>query len=340
MPERSLHSGLRKPAILSIILSCVLLIGAGPWFGQVPDRYKQVRRYWRALTGSLTPRKQFDFVGKLDATTKGKAAIALQMKELWSGHQFVIANGSIKTSGQMTALVTGSTLPHKLRMQMRRLSSTDKPLTTKAFDILVGSDGKIAPQSFPLTVWFLVDYKETLEFSIAPLDANLPAGTLTLTVSLNPPSWLVPEESLGDTPADSPATAQKVQYTYAGYPAGAKKGQAIGHVVLNPIAGSAFTAVGKLAVKGKIVPDSGEALPSKLRAVLKHIDSTGRLLSTDKFDIKIQTAGNIASQSFPFSTVNAGGVKESWDVSFVPIDRDLPDCELNLVAAFTATVGP
>lgn len=308
------------------------------WQGAPPPGYKKVQRYWRSLYGAVTPTKQLSIARTVEATKKGQAAIAFSLKELWSDSQFVMVAAKLGVSGRITPVAAGAALPKKLRIQMRHLSASGTPKTTKTFDAVVSTDGTIASQSFSFSTMILVNYKESIELSAIPLDKNLPASTVELTVGLNSARPWEPVV-MPEPPSGPAAKTGKIEYVYGGYPAALTKGQLVGRFTVSSGTTAGLELTGKLAVKGKITPDAGEPLPTKLRAQVKHLDAAGKLLRTDKFDVVVKSNGTISSQSFNLTTANATGIKETLEFGFMPLDRDLPDCELSATVTFTSTVN-
>ena len=336
--QRSQFGPKRIAGILALVVfGCVMLANGFCRYDSTPEGLKQVRRFWKSLTGTITPNKQVRLVTKIDATPEGTQAIAFQLRELWSGHQLVIANDTLWVSGRFIPVTNGADLPMFMRLEISHLSSSGEPLTTKTLNLWLAWDGAI-DQPIHLSDWFLVDYKEYLAFSLTPIYGDLPACNVDLTFSASS-RFSTQAEGEADVRKVRSAATPRVVYTYAGYPAGVKKGQVCGHVVIAPLAGSALTMAGKMVVSGKIVPDGAAPLPTKIKAVIKHTDSSGNILATDRFGVHINADGTIPSQSFPFTTINAQGIKEWLNISFVPVDQDLPDNELKVVVSFMSTSG-
>ncbi|HET6267103.1 MAG TPA: hypothetical protein VFG11_05235, partial [Acidobacteriota bacterium] len=79
--------------------------------------------------------------------------------------------------------------------------------------------------------------------------------------------------------------------------------------------------------------------PTKLRMIIKHLDPAGKLLSTDTLDINVQANGTIPLQTYPFTTLNTLGVKETLVLSAFSVDKDFPICGVSFTITYVASPG-
>lgn len=96
--------------------------------------------------------------------------------------------------------------------------------------------------------------------------------------------------------------------------------------------------LGRLAIKGKITPTTaGAAVPRKMNLIQRHRSATNQILSTNTFSFNVNADGTIPPQSFAVTLFEVYSLKESQEITVVPVDANLPACRFNLKT--THTIG-
>jgi hypothetical protein len=101
-----------------------------------------------------------------------------------------------------------------------------------------------------------------------------------------------------------------------------------------------FTLNGTMKVSGKIIPFDPEPIPTTLMTTVKHKNAkSGQVLSTENFTVKVQPNGQLAPQSFAFTTLNATGTAESLEITVKPVDKPFPYSLVNGKITYTSGVN-
>jgi len=326
--------------LVPLALAALSLFILGCTLSECPLVMK-LARYWRSRAHAVPGKQQIAYQGPLDAAAKGRPSVDLRLEQLFPDCALVFSRGTYQFSGRLTAETAGAVLPKKLRFQTVSHKAGGQTIATRYYDVTVQSDGTIPLQSFAYSKLDMINYGESADLTIIPVDAPLPACTSNLTVTFLPgkASAVDPtlEEDPGLTEDSSLPNVTKLQATFSDYTWGGPKGKVLGHLLLIPIKGRMLSVNGKVVLKGKLTRDSAtKPFPSKIKGIVKHLDSKGTLLSTDTFMVTVQPDGTIRSQAFRVSTLKSG-VKESLDLYFMFVDKDLPPGTIEVTAVFTAS---
>jgi hypothetical protein len=205
--------------------------------------------------------------------------------------------------------------------------------------VRVQSNGVITQQTLPVVDFSVVNLKDALVITLLPVDKNLPASNATLNITFRPLSASSFETDKEER-VDAAAIVQRQQFTFVNFLGGGAKNVVAGGIGIKSIKGPLLTLNGTLHVRGKLTSDPpGQHFPAKIRILIKHKAPNNSVLSTDTFDVTVQTNGAILLQNFPFKSVNTAGIRESLEFFVTPLNTDFPDCTANLTAWFTALPG-
>jgi hypothetical protein len=291
-------------------------------------------------------RQQFNYVGTLPATTKLTPSLTISIRLLSPALKASLVPSNFHISGKITPQSPGSAIPTKLRLSIKHKSRTGQVILAQQFDANVQSSGTILAQNFlfnsPVISLVPIQNLESVELSVIPVDANLPACKITwVMVATFPPPSSTAKVDDSEMPVDVTANVGRELFQFFGtLPKSLKNHSFLGPISIKTIKGPAGPLQGNLNIKGLLKPiPAGTLLPSQLRLIIKHLDPAGKLLSTDTLNISVQTNGTIALQTYPFSTANSLGVKETLVFSALPVDKDFPICKASLTISYVASLG-
>lgn len=134
------------------------------------------------------------------------------------------------------------------------------------------------------------------------------------------------------------APGRKAQFIYTGALPSTPRLQSAITVALKNLSLPSHLAVFTSTVhfKGKITAQtSGAEIPTSVRFSLKHKRAGGQVRSTVSYDVDVQSDGTILQQDFPFSALTIVSANETLEYSFIPLDKDLPASNVNLIFSVT-----
>lgn len=317
---------LRNRVALAVsLIALIFICGAGQ------RAFTFARDVYRIAT---TSKEQINFSGNVKATAPGKTIIGLSVKTQVPESQMILFLGRMIVRGKFTA-ATSSALPTKLRLLIRHKNAGNRVVQTTSFDVNMQSNGTILSQNFAYTVFDVIPKNETLDLSITPVDKNLPAGNLKITMIHAIGLTAIKEEAEPElTTASLPP---QLIFTGSNYIEDRAKGKVFGPYIIRNTTQAGFSLNGIARVKGKFTPDEpGQPVPNTIQVIVKHKNQTGgALLRTETFNVKVQSDGRILTQSFPITTLNDQGVPEFLEVSMKPQDKAFPYSFATVTLSYT-----
>jgi hypothetical protein len=327
---------IRHRKFLALTLVTLSLLGLG--FSKT-STYSSVKRWaQRAYKLAANGKAQIVYSAQVKATPVGKPAFGISAQSINEETQTVILLGRFIVKGKFTPQTAGAALPTKLRLVVKHNAPTGATRSTSTYDINVQSDGTILLQNLPVTAFDVYSVRDILNVTVIPVDKPLPAGRILFnaTHSLGP---LAITESLEE--ASAPNAGPQLVYTFINYIEDRTKGESFGPYVLKVQGQTGFTLNGSVKIQGKITPFDPEPIPTTLSFTVKHKNAkNGQVLSTQTFTVRVQPSGQIAPQSFPFTTVNATGTAESLEVSAKAVDKAFPYSLINAKLSYIPLSTP
>jgi hypothetical protein len=322
----------RKFYAILVIVGSLLTLGFGK------STYTSVKRWaQRAYKLAANGKVQVIYSGPVNATGINKPAIGMSAQSTNEETQIVLLLGRLIVKGKITPQAAGAALPTKLRLIVKHNNAANKILSSSSYDINVQSDGTILLQNLPVTDFEVFSVKDILNITLVPVDKPMPAGRLIFnaTHSLGP---VAADKSLEE---EIPTEAPQLTYSYVNYLEDRSKGESLGPYILKVQGQPGFNLNGTMKISGKIIPFDPEPIPATLMATVKHKNAkSGQLLSTENFTVKVQPNGQLAPQSFPFTTLNATGTPESLEVTMKPVDKAFPYSLINGKISYTLVTAP
>ncbi len=307
----------RKFYALLVILFALFTLGFGK------STYSSMKRWaQRAYKLAANGKAQVIYSGPIKATGINKPALGITAQSTNEETQIVLLLGRLIVKGKFTPQTAGAALPTKLRLFVKHNNSGGATLSSSSYDINVQSDGNILLQNLPVTDFEVFSVRDVLNITLVPVDKPLPAGKLifnaTHTLGALASAELLEEEL-------APTAGPQLVYTYVNFLEDRSKGENLGPYIVKVQGQPGFTLNGTVKISGKITPFDPEPIPTTLSATVKHKNAkNGQLLSTETFTVRVQPNGQIALQSFPFTTLNTTGTAESLELTMKPVDKAFP----------------
>jgi hypothetical protein len=297
-------------------------------FGFGTSTYSSMKRWvQRAYKLAANGKVQVVYNGTVKATGINKPVLGMSAQSTNVETQLILLIGRLIVKGKITPQTPGAALPTKLRLIVKHNNPGGGNLSTSSYDINVQSDGTILSQNLPVNDFEVFSVRDVLNITLVPVDKPMPAGRLLFnaTHSLGPvASAELTEEEL------SPTAGPQLVYTYVNYLEDRSRNENLGPYIMKVQGQPGFTLNGTLKISGKITPFDPEPIPATLSATVKHKNAkNGQVLSTETFTVRVQPNGQIALQSFPFTTLNATGTAESLEVTMKPVDKAFPYSLIN-----------
>ncbi len=322
----------RKFYAILVIIGSLLTLGFGK------STYTSVKRWaQRAYKLAANGKVQVIYSGPVKATGINKPVIGVSAQSTNEETQIVLLLGRLIVKGKITPQAVGAALPTKLRLIVKHNNAGGATLSSSSYDINVQSDGTILLQNLPVTDFQVFSVKDILNVTLVPVDKPIPAGRIIFnaTHSLGP---VANDKSLDE---EIPTAGPQLTYSYVNYLEDRSKGESLGPYILKVQGQPGFTVNGTMKISGKIIPFDPEPIPTTLMTTVKHKNAkSGQLLSTESFTVKVQPNGQIAPQSFPFTTLNTTGTAESLEVTVKPVDKAFPYSLVNAKITYTPATTP
>jgi len=292
---------------------------------------------------------QGSYLCHLESTPKGKDLAQLRTRMLLKNQVLNLGLVKWRFNGKITPDTPGASIPSTLRSLFVHKSLSGQVISTFSFDLKVQSDGRILPQTFRDNNFDQIEAKEPLFGSILAVDKAFPAGVISIKVTQTVGGIFAPESAWAnleepddvDVPATTlagPVGIKKAVFFSNVFAPDTKKGSPITKFDLKLSTSSGFQMHGVYTFKGKFTENEpGTKFPGIICVEIHHkAVSGGKLLATDEYELKVDSAGKVAAQKFPFAT-NSAGIPESLEFVILPMDRDFPNSRFSVKFVFLAT---
>ncbi len=311
-----------------IVTICLFLAGCHPFCSSSG-------RVGRLTAAPIVKKETIDYVGDLPPTQAGKEVALVRMKAATTKSRMALFTGNFIFSGKIQPDNAADFLPDTVRFELRKKSARGQIQAALPFVVAVQNDGTIKPQKFSFATALFVSPKESVEVAIIPVDAALPASHATLKFKYLPTAASSQEDTVADQEFAAIATeAKKFAFSYTGLLPPALKGVAEGDFRFTAVSGLDTVPVGNLNVKGKLASEDGSPLPTQLQIIVKYTTAKGKVLATERYDVRVNTDGTVPLQKYPLDTTVAAGTA-ALQFSAVAVDRDFPLSSVQLNIFFT-----
>jgi hypothetical protein len=328
-----------KQKKIQILVIVLVFIALG--FIAKPSAFASLSRFMRrTYTMAAVSKEQVKFNAKVKATTKGKPATGISMRYMVPNSQSILFIGRLLVQGKITPDVAGSPLPSQIEISINHKTASGQIETLNKFKTNVQSTGAILLQNSAFSNFDLVNTNEVLDLAVTPIDKNLPACTLSLSVSH---TWGGSAGKAELEQFDESAVAPQAVFIFNGHFIDTReKGKSLGPFLLKTTTQPGFQMNGTARVQARFEPDpAGVTFPNTIRVTVKHKNQkNGALIRTETFNVKMQPDGRVLQQSFPFTTQNATNTPESLELTYTPVERAFPESYAYVTFAYTPATTP